>query len=62
MAKVYNQRPSIIIGLVDDYTSFCFDEALAYIISEIEKGNEPKFPQLQKTYKSTKEMYKSLGF
>lgn len=62
MSKVYNVRPSNIIGLVDDYTSYCFDEALAYIISKLEKGEEPRFPKKVKSYKSISEMYKSIGF
>ena len=32
-----------MIGIEDSYTAFCFDEACAFIISKIEKGEEPIF-------------------
>lgn len=43
MSKMYNERPSIILGISDVYTSFCLDEACAYIISKLENKEEPKF-------------------
>ena len=38
----------------DAYEAFCLDEACAYIIQQIEDGNEPLF---KKKYNSFKEMY-----
>ena len=45
MAKQFNQRPSQIINLTDEYEAFCFDEACTYIISELNKedAKEPNF-------------------
>lgn len=45
MATQYNQRPSKLINLYDEYEAFCFDEACAYIISELSKedAKEPNF-------------------
>ena len=43
MARMYQERPSNIIGIDDEYTSFCFDEACAYIMSKIDNGENPKF-------------------
>lgn len=42
----------------DAYTAYCFDEACAYIVREIQEGNEPHF---NKRYTSATEMYKDLG-
>jgi len=45
ISKQYKQRPSEIIGLINDYEAFCFDEACVYIIGEMSKedAKEPKF-------------------
>lgn len=43
MARTYQERPSNILGIDDEYTSFCFDEACAYIMSKIDNGENPKF-------------------
>lgn len=40
---MYQERPSNILGIDDEYTSFCFDEACAYIMSKIDNGENPKF-------------------
>lgn len=34
-------RPSELMGLNDEYTAFCFDEACAFIIDKIKDGNKP---------------------
>ena len=34
-------RPSELIGIEDAYTAFCFDEACAFIISELQDKKEP---------------------
>ena len=46
---MYQERPSSIIGIDDEYTSFCFDEACAYIMSKIDDGEKPKFDGQQET-------------
>lgn len=33
-------RPSDLLEIEDAYTAFCFDEACAYILSEIQDGKE----------------------
>lgn len=68
MSKLYKTRPSEIIGIVDVYTAFCFDEACAYITSKIKDGEEPDFTvkkseSLEKPhYSSLKEMYSAMGY
>ena len=54
LAKRYQCRPSTFFGIADPYTSYCFDEACAYITAQIEEGNEPNF---KKKFSSFKEMY-----
>ena len=39
ISQKYNKRPSEILGLDDEYTSFCFDEAIEHILS-FRKYNE----------------------
>ena len=34
-------RPSELLEIEDAYTAFCFDEACAYIISELQDKKEP---------------------
>lgn len=55
LANVYKCRPSTLFGLTDPYTSYCFDEACAYITRQLEDGEEPVFT---KRYNSFADMYK----
>lgn len=43
MASVFefSCRPSEIMGITDNYTAFCFDEACAFIVKQIRDGKEP---------------------
>jgi len=43
MAKQFKTRPSQVISLYNEYEAFCFDEACAYIMSELSK-EDPKEP------------------
>lgn len=51
---MYKVRPSTLFDIEDTYTAYCFDEACAYIVGQIEKGEEPQF---RKEYKSFRELY-----
>ena len=68
MSKLYDVRPSVLLDIPDAYTSYCFDEACAYITSRIKDGEEPDFSVKdkgsleKKHYKSPSEMYKSMGY
>lgn len=42
------------MNLQDEYTSYCFDEACAYIIVKMENDEEPQFT---KAYKSFADLY-----
>jgi len=57
-------RPSEILEIYDPYTAFCFDEACAYIIQQINDGKEPiikreKLNEVVKpqTYKKASDLY-----
>lgn len=55
-----NCRPSEMIGIVDSYTAFCFDEACALIITKLEQGEQPVFKNTQEcvtTYSRPSEVY-----
>ena len=68
MAKRYRQRPSNIIGVVDEYTAYCFDEACIFLYDAIEDkkelkfGNGDKSEKLQepKHYTSLSEFYNAI--
>lgn len=66
MAKLYNSLPSDIIGVKDNYTAFCFNEACAYITNRLQQGDkiiyeEEKREKVKKEYKSFKDFYKDIG-
>lgn len=54
MVKRYNSRPSELMSIEDDYTSYCFDEACAFILGELEAGKEIQF---KKKYNSFSQLY-----
>lgn len=54
LVNTYKIRPSILFGIEDEYTAYCFDEACAYIIKQIEDDNMPVF---RNEYKSFKDLY-----
>lgn len=69
MSKIYNVRPSEFIGIKDDYTRYCFDEAVAYIISKMNNGENPSFSirgdngAIERPhYSKMSELYKSMGY
>lgn len=43
MAQTYKCRPSEILHIKEEYAQFCFDEACAYIINRVQKGETPMF-------------------
>ncbi|NFR85399.1 hypothetical protein FDE85_01080 [Clostridium botulinum] len=61
MAKQFNQKPSQIINLTNDYEAFCFDEACVYIMSEMNKedAQEPRFENVNRNNDDLIEYFKS---
>lgn len=57
-----NIRPSEFVGIdEDEYTRFCFDEAFAFILAKLKKGEEPtvrKSPSQVKAYSRPSDFYK----
>lgn len=43
--------PSDILGIEDEYTAFCFNEACAFIVSKINDGQEPIIKDIGKEEK-----------
>lgn len=70
MSKRYNQLPSDILHITDDYIAFCFDEACSEILARLESGDEPVWKedieaeeerkQNKIHYSSFKDMYKNM--
>lgn len=51
--------PSQLMGLQDEYTAYCFNEACAQIMYRLEKGEEPTFRTKDTThYTRPSELYK----
>ena len=57
MSQLYGCRPSSLVGLQDEYESYCFDEACGVIRANVEDGQTPKF---HKKYKSFSAMYRDI--
>lgn len=64
MARLYNKRPSEVIGVFDTYDAYCFDEACAVIIAKMEDKKEPNFSNSsnveQKSYSKASDLYKDV--
>lgn len=43
MSKLYGCLPSEILGIEDNYTAFCFNEACAYICSKLLQDEKPMY-------------------
>lgn len=57
LANIYKVRPSTLFDIGDPYTAFCFDEACAWITSQLEEGKEPQFRRKVKSFKELYEQY-----
>lgn len=54
MVQRYQRTPSELLAIEDEYTSYCLDEACAYIMSRLDAGEEMAFTT---RYSSFSEMY-----
>ena len=51
------------MGIKDDYTAFCFDEACGYILLQLKQDKKPMFKSEQnfvKRYSSPLDMYREM--
>lgn len=46
LSKLYQIRPSKIVGIEDTYVAYCFDEACAYIQIRIDNEEKPAFNKI----------------
>ena len=58
MSRLYHSRPSKILGIDDEYTAYCLDEACAFIISKID--NETMSTKLVKNNQAKKKESKKV--
>lgn len=63
MSKLYSCLPSVVLGIKDNYTAYCFNEACSYILLKLREGEEIKAGKSleNKTYSSFSDLYKNLG-
>lgn len=54
--------PSEIMGIDDEYTAFCFNEACSYIVSRLQDGDEPIFKEISSSEISNKVYSKPSDF
>lgn len=59
MSQRYKRLPSEIMHIADEYTAFCFDEACAYILMKLEKGDTPYWQNSDDEMKQMKQEYHS---
>lgn len=55
MSKLYNKTPSELLGVEDEYTAFCLNEACMYIQVKMDAGESPRF---RTHYKSFADLYR----
>jgi len=55
MSKMYTKTPAELLFIEDEYTSYCLNEACAFIRQKIENKEEPHF---KKQYTSFADIYK----
>lgn len=64
MSKLYNCLPSDIIGVEDNYTAFCFNEACAEIMLRLQNEEKPIYREQveeQEEYSNFTDFYKNFG-
>lgn len=65
MSKLYNCLPSDIMGIDDNYTAFCFNEACAEIMLRLQNEEKPIYREQreeeQEGYSNFTEFYKKFG-
>jgi hypothetical protein len=50
-ARTFKVRPSELLAIDEEYTAYCFDEACAYIIAQMEDKKTPHFKEDEKENK-----------
>lgn len=54
ISQRYKERPSKLLGEMDEYTAYCLDEACAYIMARLDNEEEMYF---KTKYKSFHDLY-----
>lgn len=61
MSKQYSCLPSDILGIEDNYTAFCFNEACCEIIERLKNGEKPNYIEYRKEQKAEAKHYNNFG-
>ena len=62
MVKAYNKLPSEFMNITDEYTAYCFDEAVAEFMAKLEVGKKPRFPLSEEEKRRRKKQNSGLQF
>ena len=54
MSKIYHKPPAELLGIEDEYTGFCLNEACMVIQIRMENGESPRF---HRKYSSFSDLY-----
>lgn len=67
MAERYKCLPSEILGIKDDYTAYCFNEACCQLMIRLDNEEKPEYIEQReqaeepKHYSNFKDFYKAYG-
>lgn len=61
LSAAQGKDPSEIMGIEDEYTAFCFNEACTYIVTQIKNGNELHYEKKKKRVDSMAAYFQELG-
>ena len=67
MSKQYGCLPSVILGIEDGYTAFCFNEECCEILARLQNDEKPYYIEHReqaeepKHYSNFKDFYKAYG-
>lgn len=67
MSKQYNCLPSDILGIEDDYTAFCFNEACCAFMMHLQNNEKPSYVEHEnlaekpKNYSNFSDFYKNFN-
>lgn len=61
MSIMFNEKPSDILGVKQDYLAWCINEAFYYFMQSVKDGKKPKEIKQKKKYKTISDFYFDLG-
>lgn len=56
-AQTFNCLPSEVMGIEDEYTAYCFNEACMNVLARIKDGQKPDYNKIKRKNKPKKKHY-----